>query len=403
MKILMLTPYLPYPPASGGQIRTLNLLKYLHERHSITLVSLYKNEKEKKYSKQLIPYCDRIYACRRAEKPWQLSILASAIFTPKPLLIARNFSQEAKLLLENLLKKERFDVIHAETFYIMPHIPTTKIPVLLVEQTVEHEVYQHFVNRLPLPLRLPLYYDIQKLKFWERHYWKKATLVASVSEADQHTIQQTAPEIKPVIIPNGAGDEMIVKVLKPKIKKPLTLLFQGNFFWLQNKEAARYLIDILAPLFFKKFPEAIIKIAGQETQRVRLTSAPNVSYTEIHPEDSVAVRKLYEESTVFIAPIFGPGGTRLKLLAAMASGLPIIASKTAVQGLDVAHNTHVLIAENPEDFTEQLKRLLNEKNLYEKIRTEAHALILKTYSWKSISQKLETYYQKTINLYAHRH
>src|SRR5438045_863340 len=142
MKILMVTPYLPYPPASGGQIRTLNLLKYLSKNNDIYLVALYKKESDKKYLSHLKPYCEEIHLCKRSENPWQLSLILKSILSLKPFLIVRNFSKQAEDAIEQLLKNQNFDVIHSETFYVMPHIPATRIPILLVEQTIEYKVYQ---------------------------------------------------------------------------------------------------------------------------------------------------------------------------------------------------------------------------------------------------------------------
>ena len=72
MKILMLTPYLPYPPSSGGQVRSYNLIKNLAENHEITLFSLIKDEAEKKYIKELEKFCKKIQVFKRSEKPWTL-------------------------------------------------------------------------------------------------------------------------------------------------------------------------------------------------------------------------------------------------------------------------------------------------------------------------------------------
>src|SRR3989304_2019379 len=108
MKILMLTPYLPYPPASGGQIRTLNLLKYLSKNNEISLIALYKNENEKTYAKYLQSYCKKIYLCKRAEKPWQIKNILKSVFSLLPFLIVRNFSEEAKHTVEKLLMEKSF-------------------------------------------------------------------------------------------------------------------------------------------------------------------------------------------------------------------------------------------------------------------------------------------------------
>lgn len=390
----MLTPYLPYPPASGGQIRTLNLLKYLCINNDITLISLYKNNKEKKYSSYLMEYCSKVYACKRAEKPWQIKILVGAIFSRKPLLIVRNFSEEAQSLLQELLSKEKYDVIHAETFYIMPHIPKTNIPILLVEQTIEYQVYRHFVKSLPFFIKPLVNLDVYKLKFWERFYWKKAQVVAAVSDADRAVIKQDAPEINTVIIPNGAGDEMFVHTLEKKKNKLITFLFQGNFFWLQNLEAANYLVKKVFPMINKIYPTSQLIIAGQQTQRINIQNQPNIKLIEIKSDKSDEVKKLYLQATLFLAPIFGPGGTRLKILASMASGLPVISTKTGIQGLELTDNKHVLLANTPDEFCEKIQLILSNSTLYDSIRQNAYIQAKEKYNWKNISILLEKLYKK---------
>ena len=395
MKILMVTPYLPYPPASGGQIRTLNLLKYLSYGNEITLVSLYKNDEEKKYLSYLKPYCKSIHVCKRAEKPWQMEIIAKSVFSRKPFLVVRNYSTEAKEVLEKLVKEKKFDVIHAETFYIMPHIPQTSIPVLLVEQTIEFKVYQHFVDSLPFIIKPFFSIDILKLKHWERYYWKKASLVGAVSEADRKLIMQLEPSIKPVVIPNGAGEEMIVNRLNPKkIKRPI-ILFQGNFAWLQNTEAANYLINKIYPVIKKTISGAKIIIAGQSAKsKINISPDPNIEVVDIPPDNTSLVKKMYQQATIFAAPIFGPGGTRLKILAAMSAGLPVISTKVGLEGLDVKDKENVLIANQPDDFARKIKQILNNKDLYNKIRKNAYLLVKDKYNWKKIAEKLEIIYTK---------
>ncbi len=395
MKILMLTPYLPYPPASGGQIRTLNLLKYLRAKNEITLIALYKNDEEKKYLPYLKPYCKEVYLCKRPERPWQFNNIFNSIFSLNPFLIVRNFSSQASTTLKTLIAKEHFDAIHAETFYIMPHIVETDIPILLVEQTIEFKVYQHYVNSLPFLIRFLFWLDIIKLKFWERFYWRKAFLVGAVSESDRRQISQLEPSIKPVIIPNGAGEEMIAKTLKPKSLKKPVLLFVGNFFWLQNTEAAKYLITHIYPDLRKAIPDVEILIAGQNARnKLQLEDMQGVRIMDIDPNDSDTMKRAYQEANLFVAPIFGPGGTRLKILAAMSSGLPIVTTQTGIEGLDVHHGSHVLIANTPREFVREIKRILSSPDMYERIRKNAFELVKEKYNWKKIATQLEIAYQR---------
>src|SRR5579862_5294733 len=106
MKILMLTPYLPYPPSSGGQIRSYNLIKQLSKKHQITLCSLIKFESEKRYIDKLKPYCKEIYVFKRPERPFALSNILKTGFSAFPLLVIRNFSLDEKKFLAKLLKRE---------------------------------------------------------------------------------------------------------------------------------------------------------------------------------------------------------------------------------------------------------------------------------------------------------
>lgn len=391
MKVLMVTPYVPYPPASGGQIRTYNLLKYLSKKHQITLVALSKDDRDSKYVPALKKYCREIYICKKPEKPWQLKNILKSGFSTQPFLIVRNYSTEARETITNLLKKETFDVIHTETFYVMPHVPATRTPIVLVEQTVEFQVYKHFVDSLPLILRPALYIDIAKLRYWEAYYWRKASLMATVSEADRSIVKQQENDLDPIVVPNGAGEDMIMEQLPAKKSDKQELLFQGNFSWLQNVEAANYLIEKIIPRLKVEFPNIKLTIAGQLASKIRKTEYATI--IDIPPSDIETVKKLYRESSLFLAPIFGPGGTRLKILAAMSCGLPVISTRTGISGLDVKDHVHVLLANNPDEFVQTVREALSDKSLYEKLRKSAFELIHSTYNWETIAKRLEVAYE----------
>jgi glycosyltransferase involved in cell wall biosynthesis len=391
MKILMVTPYVPYPPASGGQIRTYNLLKYLSKKHQITLVALSKDGNDSTYLPALQKYCREIYICKKPEKPWQLKNILKSVFSLQPFLIVRNYSSEARETLTKLLKEETFDVIHMETFYVMPHMPATKIPIILVEQTVEFQVYKHFVDALPMIFRPALYLDIAKLRYWEAYYWKQASRIATVSEADKKIVMQAEPKIQPYVVPNGAGEDMIMEQLPLKKSDKQTMLFLGNFSWLQNVEAANYLIGKIIPKLKEEFPNIKLVVAGQHANKIKKAGLATI--INIPSSDIETVKKLYRESTLFLAPIFGPGGTRLKILAAMACGLPVISTQTGISGLDVTDHIHVILANNPEEFVRGVREAFSDKSLYEKLRENAFELVHSTYNWKAIAKRLEVAYE----------
>ncbi len=366
MKILMLTPYLPYPPSSGGQVRSYNLLKNLGKKHQIVLVALIKNDDEKRYVKDLEQYCEKIYVCKRSENPWTFSNIYRSLFGLYPFLVVRNFSNEAKKTVHDLLQNNNFDLIHAETFYIMPHIPQTQTPILLVEQTIEYKVYQHFVSNLKNQIpKILFYYDILKLKFWEKTYWKKADVVGVMSEDDKKKILDVLPGLRIEIIPNAAGDDLSTIYKKEKIFKKPIFLYQGNFFWLQNIEAATILAKHIFPKIKKNMHNAECYIAGQKAlEKIGELQKFGVKIIDIQSYDVNTVKKVYDQAAIFLAPIEGPGGTRLKILGAMAAGVPVISSPTGVSGLEVKNGTHVLIAKNETEFVKLSISILKGMDIY---------------------------------------
>lgn len=396
MKILMLTPYLPYPPSSGGQVRSYNLLKNLGRKHKVVLVALIKNDSEKKFVKNLEKYCHKIYVCKRSESPWTANNILKSIFGLYPFLVVRNYSKEAEKTIAQIISKDNFDLIHAETFYIMPHIPKTSIPILLVEQTIEYRVYQHFVKNLKFKILKPLFYfDILKLKFWEKTFWRKANLVGAVSQADKDRMRTILPELKIEIIPNAAGEDLLNLYEKEKKSIEPAYLYQGNFSWLQNIEAADILAKIIMPKIREKLKSAKCIIAGQRAkEKIGYLTDFGVQIIDISHGDTDAVVEVYKKASIFVAPIQGPGGTRLKILGAMAAGLPVVSSRLGTQGLDVKDSENVLIAQNYNDFAKKAVLLYEDPILYKKIRQNARRLIEEKYNWARVAAELEKVYQR---------
>jgi len=146
MKVLFLVPFLPNTSMSGGQTRWYNLIKYMSPNHEITLFSLIKDESERKFIPELEKYCKKVRVFKRPKSPWTIRNILLSVFLPFPLLLIRNFSFLERIAVKKELESENYDLIHAEAFYVMPHIPKTNVPSIQVEQTIWHKVYEHHVK-----------------------------------------------------------------------------------------------------------------------------------------------------------------------------------------------------------------------------------------------------------------
>lgn len=403
MKVLMLTPYLPYPPSSGGQVRSFNLIKNLYPNCQITLFSLIKDEKEKQYIPILEKYCQKVMVFKRSPHPWTASNILRTCFSSYPFLVVRNFSKEAKNAIKKELETQKFDLIHAETFYVMPHLPQTQTPIVLVDQTIEFQVYQHYIETLrtfPKNLLKPLLYlDVFKIKHWELYFWKKVDRVIAVSEADKRKMLSLCQNLKVETVPNGAGEDLL-SAWKPKKtipRKPI-IFFQANFDWLQNVEAAQNLVFKVFPLIKEKVPDALCLIAGQNAlKKMGEIKIKGVKIVDLKNSDINGVIKAYQSASVFLAPLEGPGGTRLKILGAMAVGVPVITTKVGIEGIEAKDGKEVIIANTWQEMAEKTVRLLKDSSFSSKIAQNARKLVEEKYSYQSIAQTLIKIYKDVIN------
>lgn len=396
MKILMLTPYLPFPPSSGGQVRSYNLIKNLAQKHEITLFSLIKKEEEKKFVLELEKYCKKVKVFKRSPRPWTLRNILKTGFSSYPFLVIRNSSDEEKEALINELNDNRFDLIHAETFYVMPHLPETKTPILLVDQTIEFQVYQHFVEKSRLSFLKPLLYlDVLKIRYWELKFWKKADKVVAVSEADKQKMLNLAKNLDVGVVPNGAGEDLMkIGSFSKDIKEPV-ILFQANFSWLQNIEAAANLARKVFPLIKKTIPQAKCRIVGQGArEKLKKLSSEDVQIVDLETDDTEGVMKAYRQASVFIAPLEGPGGTRLKILGAMAAGVPVVTTTVGIEGIDARNNKEVLIADSWSLMAKNSIKLIKNRDFYRKMTGSARKLIEDRYSYQKISLILDQFYRE---------
>lgn len=395
MKILMLTPYLPFPPSSGGQIRSYNLIKQLSKKHEITLFCYIRSRREEEFVPELEKYCKkvRVFVRRKAWHP--LNILLAG-FTQYPFLVCIYLSRVFHKAVSAELSQNHYDLIHAETFYVMTNIPKTNIPTLLVEQTIEYLVYKHYVEGIKnFFMRWFLSIDVAKLRFWETKFWNKADAVVAVSEADKKEMLKLAPNLEVSLVPNGVNLDFF-KVKGSWTAENPVVLFVANFKWLQNVEAAELLLNEVFPIIHKKNPKIKMWIVGQHIPRSIIRKAgKNVVVDNLKEADEEGIRRSYYKSSVFVSPLRGPGGTRLKHFAAMAAKLPLVTTSVGAEGLEATHGENIIIGDDPSALAEATLEILANEKKAKKIADNARHLVEEKFSWYKMSEYLDNIYEQT--------
>lgn len=393
MKILMLTPYLPYPLVSGGQIRTYNLLKNLKDKHQITLFSLIKEDSDRKYIKHLKPFCHQVKVFKRSQKPFTPKNILKAGFSLHPFVVTRNLVSETIHAVEKELNSQNYDLIHAETFYMMPNIPKTNIPTILVEQTIEYLGYLSYAQSSRKWLLKPLLYiDIQKIKYWEQYYWQHSDHLITMSQDDLKFIKDTKPGINNItVVANGVDIDYFAEIQK-KLPKDPTVLFVGTFSWLPNVQAVKYLVDQVWPQINQQLPQAKLHIVGFKPTQEILSYSKNPNITVSGSVEDI--RTAYASAHALVAPVKWGKGTRYKILEAMATKTPIIATPLAVEGIKgIKESKHVMLADTAQGLAQKTVKTLTNQTLRKKLAANSYQLVKDTYNWPAIADSLDAVYE----------
>lgn len=393
MKILMLTPYLPYPLHSGGQIRTYNLLKKLAKDHQVTLYALIKDWSEQDGLDQLAPLCHNIRLFKRSQKPFTIRNVLRTAFSSFPFLVMRNHVSGMTNAIAAELKNSTYDLIHAETFYMMPHIPNTKVPTLLVEQTIEYLGYESYAKKAPLLLRPFLSIDIRKLKRWEKYYWNHCEHLVVMSQEDKAFVTGYMHRDTPIsVVENGVDTEWFSQVQRDEARSP-TVLFVGTFRWLPNQEAVRILVQKIWPAVREQLPTARLAIVGAAP------TAEVLSFAQTDPSISVSgnipdIRAAFATAHVLAAPVWSGKGTRYKVLEALAAGTPVVATSTAVEGLAIKADHEAVVVDDLQQFSQALVALLRSPKRRDQLRESGRRFVKHQFDWSLIARKLDSIYRR---------
>jgi len=390
MNILIVSAVLTYPLHSGGQIRMYNLLKRLSTRHRITLVSFIRSDEERKFTSDF-GFCEEVHMVMRG-RAWQPGYVARALTGKYPLLLATYENASMKELLTHLIQRRTYDIFHIEPFYVWPSLPKHSIPLVVSEHNIEYDVYGAYARSFSVPILRPLLLkDVEKLKTWERMAWRNANSLTAVSPADA-AIMEAYLSHSVEVVSNGV-DLAAFPFRLPSRRARHTILFVGNFRWVPNRDAANILIDRIWPGVKKLYPDAQLTVVGRDipsSLKKRITRQGGKS-----DENVTDIASCYGEADTLVAPHTISGGTKFKMLEAMATGLPIVTTAQGAFGLRMEAGVHFQKADTPKDFIFKIQELWENPKLADALSLHARRLVEQYYSWDTIAGELEHVWKKT--------
>jgi len=395
MNILFISRWFPFPPDNGSKIRIFNLVKQLSINHDITLLSFTHGLVSKERLTEMIRYCSSIrtslYKNFRPGRPKALG----GLFSNRPRFLVDTYSQDMQKIVKQESTKNKFDVVIAsEVDTVSYAILVDKIP-RVIEDIELLSIYEQFINQHSV---------LPKIRYGLT-WWKTSRFIAQVlskfdgftvvSEQERDLIRKMKPECNMfAIVPNGIDLE--ANTGKFNAPEPGTLIYSGALTYSANFDAMEFFLNDIFPLITAEEQNVILRITG-DYKDVPINSLPLSNGVELtgYLDD---IRPAVAQSWVCVVPLRKGGGTRLKILEAMALGTPVISTSKGAEGLEVIHEQNILIADNPDDFARAVLRLLRDKHLRANLSANGRQLVEKQYSWNICAGHLEQLLYKVVDL-----
>lgn len=378
MKILFLSRWFPHPMNNGSKIRIYNLLRGLSQHHEVTLLSFADQPGVSPEAPEVRAVCSKAQVV-----PWREFDPASArarlaTFSLKPRSVVDTFSPEMAAAITRTLTDEKFDLIIASQLQMAAYYPYFQdVPAVFEELEIGLFHDRAFSADGKIRLRHALTWFKLRVYLSRLLDSFRAVTVASAQERD--LLARNFPRYRrPVeIIPNCLNMDEYKNVRAGR--KANTLIFTGPFKYHANYDAMKWFVGEVFPRILEQVPDAHLIITGDHLN-LPLPSTRNVTLAG-YVDD---IKPLIASCTVSIAPLLSGGGTRLKILEAMALGTPVVATSKGAEGLNARAGEHLFVADEAGDFAESTVRLLKEAGLRQELAENAQKLVRDRYDWGGI-------------------
>lgn len=382
-KLLFITPELPYPAQSGGKVKSLKLLQALAERYHVTLACPLKlDDAEHVEAFHAISPCKK-HIHQRVNIPRSPVNLAMSYFRGVPLNVYRSHSHQLEADIASAAPGH--DLVFLDHYEVNAYRPRD-FPGLTVYHA--HNAYFKMWERYAqLPgnpaLRLAAYIEARRVKSYESEVARQSDLTFAAPN--------DAIELRKAGVPSARlrdtfhlGDDSQLGL--PELDYANTgkkLMYVGFLGWEPNTQGLLWFIDCVWPQLLVRHPDLLFDIVGKNPdQRLQLAASRHEGITlkGFVPD----LQDIYRNSRVSVAPLLFGSGMKVKVLDAMARGMPTVTTSVGAEGIDLEDGKHLLVANQPGTMTECIHRLLTDQQLWQHLQRNSRALIHERYTWRQL-------------------
>lgn len=396
MKILWISQNLPYPPKTGVLQRNYHLIRQASLFAEVHLIAILKQDILPDFDRQLAErelgkLCSRIEVVQLPTETSKLQflwVLFKSLFTRAPFTANWAESAELSAAVRAAVGSGRYDVVYFDTISLAGYrsLAATTAKVLN-----HHNIESHLFDRRLAYERSALrrfYFQIEarKLQRYEAEVVADFDTNFTCSQLDADRLRQICPAAATAVVANGVD----VDYFKPNGNEADSghLIMVSGMNWFPNRDAVLFMVREIWPLLAAEMPRLKLTIVG---------ASPPPEVTDLAQSDSRVtvtgfvddVRPYMDRAQIYLCPMRDGGGTRLKILDALAMAKPIVATTMALEGIDVAAGSDVLVADTPQQFVAQVRRVVEDDRLRASLQANARSFAERNFSWPVIGRRMQ--------------
>ena len=390
-RVLLLAPQLPFPPEQGAALRNYNILDHIARRHRVTLVAF---GPEGAIAAPLEERCEEVIVVPPPVRGAGHRLAGQ--FLPTPDLALRLRSAPFAAAVAALGRRRRFDFVQCEALELFRYTGSVSAPLIYDAHNAEWRLQQRTYQAALLGGRtLAAAYSLmqwRKLVLYEAAALRRAKRTVAVSATDRQDLQCITPGAIVDVLPNGV-DDTIYQPMVSIPEEPNTILFAGKMDFRPNVEGAMWLADQVMPLVWQQRPQARLTLFGRDPVAAvqRLAADRRVTVTG-HMPGTEAEKLALAQAAVVTAPLFSGGGTRLKILIALAMARPLVSTPLGAAGYDLRSGKELMLAGTAPDFAAAILRLIGDRALAARLGAAGRVAVQHRYTWARLLPVLDRAY-----------
>jgi polysaccharide biosynthesis protein PslH len=401
MKLLFLTGTLPYPPTDGWKIRVFALLRGLAQHHDVSVVSFMRPIDDALAAQRLREHGIALHVIPRDPRYAPAKLLQGLISqTAFPIL---NYSDERMAqLVRHVLRSDTFDLVQIEDIHMAQYCVGLPQPTILDLHNIESLLMRRYARQETNPLKRA-YAEItwRKLATYERDTCRLFSHCLTCSDDERVLLQTRCGVDRVSVIPNGVDIDAYaahdVGLSNGAAAPPGDrIVFVGRMDYHANVEGVRWFCRHVWPRIRADRPGALFQIVGgyPVPEISRLAHADEIEVTGFVTD----VRPYVKHASVVVVPLRVGGGTRLKILEALAMSKPLVSTTVGAEGIEAVPDRDLVIADRPEEFADEVVSLLSQTERREALGAAGYRLVHNQYNWERIVKDLEKIYVQCLEI-----